>query len=158
MERETVGKISSDLARNAKFDTHSAYEQMREQLSGYEDNLRQCVAQMVKDWPNQDFYVVVLTKREKLTPNVFRHYFFGRLSCPTPNYDQILYSYSYKDDQLLFLWVIPDRGVCMHYTQNPALVHPEEMGLLKHVLDFKDGTLFRIAQHRNGELSDKKGE
>lgn len=152
MERETVGKISLDLLKNSVDDTHSAFDQMREQLSEFDKNIHDCIATMKKSHPSKDFYVVVLTKRERLTPNVFRNYFLARLSCPTPTYDQATYFYSNKDDYLEFMWVIPTRDVCIEFVRAPALTAPDEMRLLKCILDFADGSLFRLAQRRNGEI------
>lgn len=152
MGRETVGKISLDLLKNAQDDTHSAYEQMCEQLSEYDANILECINQAKRYWVQQDFYIVVITKRERLTPNVFRHYFLSRTSCPTPDYDQAVYFYDNGQERLDFLWIVPDRITTYQFARNPELVHPEDMTLLKFVLDFKDGTLFTMAKYRNNEI------
>lgn len=149
MVRETVGKISSDLIAKP-LETTSAVEQMREQLADYDKNVLECVQRSKKDFPD-DFYVVVLTKRERLMQNVIRNYFYGRLSCPTPDWDQTVYKYKRKTDDIIFMWVIPSKQVCEEMTMNKHLIPVEEYRLLEYVLAFNDGTLLRLAKDLNGE-------
>jgi len=91
MNRETVGKISSDLLIKSVDNTHSAYEQMLESLTDFDKHMHETIDRLKKDWPSQDFYIVVITKKERLMTNVLRNYFLGRLSCPTPDYDPVGY-------------------------------------------------------------------
>jgi len=147
--KETVGKVATDLIVKAP-DTLSPIEQMQENLSEYEANIWECVERCKKDFKD-DFYIVVITKNEKLLPNVFRNYFYGRLSCPTPDYDQTVYKFKRKDNAPIFMWVIPSRDACIHLIKNHQYVAPEEQGLLKYVVAFQDGTLFKLAKELNGE-------
>lgn len=149
MNRETIGKLSSDLIIKSP-DTRSPIEQMRENLSEYESNIWQCVERYKKQFPG-NFYVVVITKNERLMPNVFRNYFTARLSCPTPDYDQTVYIYRRSDESLEFLWVIPSRDASIYLKNNALYVEESERNLLKFVLEFADGTLFKLAKKLNGE-------
>ncbi len=149
MTKPTIGQVSLDLSQKQP-DTTSPIEQTQEQLSEYEQNIWECVERCKKDFTT-DFYVVVITKNEKLMPNVFRNYFYGRLSCPTPDYDQTVYKYKKKDDSLTFAWVIPSRDACHYLKDNALQVAPEERGLLQFVMAFADGTLFKLAKELNGE-------
>jgi|SoiMetStandDraft_2_1073263.scaffolds.fasta_scaffold00037_5 hypothetical protein len=149
MIRETVGKVSSDLIKKPH-ETTSPVEQMREQLGEYDKNIMECVERNKKDFPG-DFYVVVLTKRERLMQNVLRNYFYGRVSCPTPDWDQAVYKYNRKDDGIIFMWVIPSKQSCEEMMMNKHLIPLEEYKLLEYVLAFHDGTLLRIAKKLNGE-------
>lgn len=152
MTRETVGKLSSDLIIKTP-DTLSPIEQMRENLTDYEKNVWECVEGCKKKY-SDDFFIVVITKNEKLMPNVFRNIFFGRLSAPTPDYDQTLYRYSRADSSLTFMWVIPSRDACIYLKNNANYVIESERHLLKFVLDFADGSLFKLAKKLNGEKED----
>lgn len=116
----------------------------------YEKNVLECISRALKAC-DSDFYVVVLTKKERLLQNVLRHYFFYRLSCPTSQYDQAVYRYRRVDNHLEFLWVVPSKDTCEMYRDNRAQVAPEEYGLLDFVLKFYDGTLDRLAKSLNGE-------
>lgn len=149
MTRETVGKVSLDLA-NKTPDTRSPIEQMSENLSEYEQNIWDCAERGKKDFTT-DFYIVVITKNEKLMPNVFRNYFFCRLSCPTPDYDQTVYKYKRVDNMPVFMWVIPSREASIHLMKNHLYVVSEERELLKYVIAFMDGTLGELAKELNGE-------
>lgn len=148
--RETVGKLSSDLIVKP-LESESSYEQMTEQLSDYDKNIFERLAIGKKKYSG-DFYVVVITKKEPLMNNVIRSYFLDTRDCPTPTWDQVVYAYTKADDKLEFLWVVPDKATCEAFFLNRTMVKPEELQLLKFILDFKDGYLLKIAKKRNGEI------
>lgn len=149
-ERETVGKLSSDLIVKP-VEAENSYEQMTEQLSDWDKNIFECVDRCKKEYPG-DFYIVVITKKEKLMQNVIRNYFLGTFSCPTPTWDQTVYAYNRSDESIDFLWTVPDKATCFVFSNYKTLVAPSEHQLLKFVLDFEDGTLLEIAKKRNGEI------
>ena len=150
--KKTVGAHSLELASKDQ-GTHTAIDQMREQLDDYEKNIHECVQAHLSKFPG-DFYVVCLTKKERLMQNVLRGYFFARQSCPTPDYDQAVYRYVREDAHLDFLWVVPDAAAVNFMKNNPNSVPPEKYGLLKFVLQFADGSLLRLAKVLNGEKKD----
>lgn len=152
MIHDTVGKQALMLMAKEP-DTRSPIELERAMHEDYEKHIYECVERCKKEFP-QDFFVVVETKKEKLLQNVVRNFFFGRLSCPTPNYDQTVYRYSRADDKVEFLWVIPARDICQHLKENAVQVAPAERDLLNFVLDFSDGTLFERCKKLNGEVED----
>jgi hypothetical protein len=139
-------KANSTSAGNA----HTVIDQTQEQISKYYDNLIQCIKDN-KDKFASSFYVVVITKKERLLENVIRNYFFARVSCPTPDYDQAVYFYDAKAEQLSFVWVLPDKETSMMLLQNWGKVAPEERDLLQFVIDFSSGKLFWLAKKLNGE-------
>jgi hypothetical protein len=155
MERDTVGKLSSELLQQDISSDHSVGEQMREQLSEFESNFFDCVTRGKNSFTD-DFYVVVITKRERLMPNVIRNYFFPRLSCPTPDYDQAVYLYNRKDDNVEFLWVIPSKQAAIEIKQDMLILDSSHHELLRFVLDFFDGTLDARARAYNDEVPIKK--
>jgi len=148
--RDTVGKLSSELLLQES-PTNSPIELEREMHTEYEANLFACIEASKNKYRN-NFYVVVITKRERLMPNVFRNYFFSRESCPTPDWDQTVYRYEKSCDEVEFLWVIPSKDTCEHLTLNALQVAPEERALLGFVLSFSDGTLFKLAKKLNKEM------
>ncbi len=151
MTRDTVGKLSSDLIVHQYDDTHSAHEQMQEQLTDFEKEFYECIEIHKNIFPI-DFYVVVITKRERLMPNVFRNYFTARLSCPSPDYDQSVYHFK-PPDKIKYLWTIPDKLSCEMFRDDPFNVPCEEHDLLVNVMDFYSGELLRKAKKLNGEQS-----
>ena len=151
--RPTVGALAVQAQQNAVDNNHSAHEQMLMQLSEYDRNLYECVERCKKDYSG-DFFVVVLTKKEKLLENVIRNFFYGRLSCPTPDYDQTVYRYVREEDVIEFIWVIPSRQTCFWLKDNVLSILPEERELLNFVLQFADGTLYKLAKKLNKEQDD----
>ena len=149
-EREKLGKIVYDQW-GKKPEASDATEQMREQLSEYDQNMFDCIGDAKNKYPT-DFYVTVITKKERLMPNVMRNYFFARHSCPTPDYDQTVYLYTRTDDSIEFLWVIPSKQTCLYMVTNPLEIQERE--LLQFVLDFADGTLMKKSMILNKEIEE----
>ena len=156
-KRDTVGKLATDLLSKDPV-SRDPIELTNELLTDYEKELRLCIDRHIRDYGMEDFYVIVITKKEPLLENVLRHYFFARRSCPTPDYDQAVYKYTLKNDHIEFLWVIPSKDACLTLTQNASLVAPEEYGLLDYVLKFADGSLFALAKKLNGEKDIESSE
>lgn len=150
-KREKLGKIATDLAKKEP-DTRDPIELERAMHTNYVRELETTVHEGFKQYTDS-FYVVVITKKEPLMPNVLRNYFFSRQSCPTPDYDQTVYRYDHQTDTLDFLWVIPSKDTCILFKQNALEIDPQERQLLKFVLDFADGTLFTLAKKLNSECA-----
>jgi hypothetical protein len=148
-KRKTVGKVATDLIQQDA-PTRDPIELERAMHEDYEKNVWECVVRSQKDYLG-DFYIVVLTKKEKLLENVLRHFFFGRSSCPTPDYDQAVYKYHREHDALEFLWVVPSKPTCEYLRDNALDVIESERDLLKFVLDFYDDTLMIKAKKLNRE-------
>jgi len=152
-KRDTVGKISLELLEKSDDFKHSPTDQMQEQLTDYEKHIDECIARSKKDFDG-DFYIVVITKKERLMQNVIRNFFTGRQSCPTPEWDQTVYRYNRKAGVLEFLWVIPAKDICDLLIANSLDLPKEQRALLKYVFEFSDGTLLRLAKKLNGEEDD----
>jgi hypothetical protein len=151
-KKETVGKIASDLLNKAN-DPVPVIEQTEENLTEYEKELLIAIANGIKQY-HGDFYVVVITKLEPLMHNVLRNFFTPRKTCPTPDYDQIVYRYTASTNAIDFLWVIPSREASLHLKEHAIEVVPAERPLLQFVLDFADGTLMKLAMKLNHEKAD----
>lgn len=143
----TVGKAAIETAATGEF-TKNPEDIRRDAQKDYLDNLYACVEEFKKTHTG-DFFVVVLTKREKLLPNVIRNMFVARISCPTPNYEQSVWKYSHADDDVEYIWTIPDRDTSFHLLDS-AVTTPAK-ALLQMVLDFQDGTLFMKCKKLNKE-------
>ena len=150
--RETVGKISSDLI-NKTPDSVDPVEIEREMQGDYGKNLLECW-NTSRNTYGGDFFIIVITKKEPLMPNVLRNYFFSRESCPSPDYDQAVYHYRKNDDVLDFLWVIPSKDACLMFIDQASSIVPGEWGLLAFVLKFADGSLYRLSKRLNNEIDD----
>ena len=150
MKKKTVGAVASELMQKTP-DTLDPIEIQREAQKDYLDYLHITVDRAVKTWPNTDFFVVVLLKKEKLLQNVLRNYFFEAQNCPTPTYDQSVYKYHHNSGNLEYLWTLPDKETCKVFRRNASLVIPEEQLLLEFVLMLYNGELLTLARKLNGE-------
>lgn len=158
-KKDTVGKISSELIQKEP-ESRDPIELERSMQQEYFSNLLECIATNQNKY-QKHFFIVVITKNERLMPNVFRNYFYARKTCPTPDYDQTVWRYDKSSDELEYLWTIPGRDACIHLKLNALQVSKEERDLLKYVLEFSDGTLFKVAKYYNNEEADSpllKGE
>lgn len=150
IKRDTVGAYSSQLMKKDP-DTRDPIELQREIHKTYEKNVFEALERGKKEYQSP-FYLVVLTKKERLMQNVLRQYFFPQQSCPTPTWDQVVYRYTAHNDNLQYLWNVPDKETCQLFRQNVLNIAPEERDLLKMILDFSDGTLDKLARTYNGEI------
>lgn len=155
MPRDTVGKIALELMQKTP-DSRDPIEIERELHKDYESNIYTCLSEGKKTH-NGDFFVVVITKKEPLMQNVLRNYFTHRKSCPTPDYDQTVYRYCAKEEYAEFLWVIPSRDTCTLFKDSALEVATEERDLLRFILDFDDGTLYKLAKRLNNEQEVRGG-
>jgi hypothetical protein len=151
-KRPTVGKLVYDEMQKTP-ETYDPVEVEREVHKEYEDQIMQAVVDGKKKHLS-DFYVVVETKKERLMHNVVRNYFFTRISCPTPIYDQTVYKYSKNSDKIEFLWVIPARDICNIMKTYSHEVQDSNKELLQYVLDFYDNTLLKKSKRLNREAAD----
>jgi len=147
--KDTVGKAAVDLQQKAP-EERSVIELERAMHQDFEKNILEAVAEG-KRRLSGDFYIIVLTKKERLLNNVLRNYFFFRESCPTPDYDQIVYKYHHIDERIEQIWVIPSKDTCLLLLENRQQVAPAEYELLSFVLKFADGTLGALMMKLNDE-------
>lgn len=151
-EKKTAGQLSQE-AWSADPVTDSIDELKDEATKEWFDMLEQRIIDGRKTYTG-DFYICVLQKKEKLMQNIIRNFFFHRKTCPTPDYDQIVFQWDESAQELIYHWSIPNRDTCFRLLNDPLHVHPDHRELLDHVMDFKDGTLSRRAMILNGELKD----
>ena len=148
--KKTVGSHSVDLLSKTP-ETRSPLELEYEMHKDYEQHVIDCCEQNKKVFTG-DFFIVVITKKERILQNVIRNYFLARSSCPTPEWDQAVYRYDAISDSLTFLWVVPSKDTCELFMENRTQITPSELGLLKYVLEFMDGSLMALAKKFNGEV------
>ena len=147
--KKTLGEQAVPLL-DKQPESRDPIELQREMQKDYLDELKKCISEFKKAHIG-DFFVVVITKREPLLPNVLRNQFFARISCPTPDYDQSVYHYKNDIECAEYLWTIPCRDACIYLRDNCNVVAPEERQLLSFVMDFSSGALFKLCKKLNRE-------
>lgn len=151
MKHDTVGKLSCDLLAKAD-DHHTVQEQMEEQLKEYDTELFNCFNTNKSKYTGI-FYIVVLTRGDRLLHNVIRHMFFSRNSCPTPDYDQCVYQCHKDWLEPKFMWIIPCKDYC-EYLRDLITVPEEHRSLYPFVRDFYDGTMLAACKKLNHETEE----
>lgn len=138
---QTVGKAALDLLKKPSCE-QGVLDTSREMLKGYFDNLILAVESGRKQFgEDKPFYICVQTRRERLLENVIRNQFYCRQTRPAPAYDLALYWYDPKDENLQFVWCIPDPQTVETLIENQSYVPQEEQMLVWFCKCFKDGTL-----------------
>lgn len=148
-KRRTAGQEAIDIFFKGEKEG-SPIELQREMTREYYQNLIDCALNNKKKIQGR-FFIVVLTKNERLLKNVFRNYFFARKTCPTPDFDQSVFLYNYKTEEIEYLWTVPSEDACIYFMNNFKEIPPEERQLLQYIVEFKTGKLFQRAKKLNGE-------
>lgn len=91
--------------------------------------------------PDKDFFIEVLTTREKVLVDTFRNRFAVKWACPTPHYSQIVFRFDCAKGQVSLLWAVPDVETCIVYLQNARDVHPSEHLFLSFIIAYHNGDL-----------------
>jgi len=149
---KTVGKKAVELQEKTP-DSRDPIEIQREIHKDYENHVLEAISRGKKEYAG-DFFIVVLTKKERLLENVLRNYFFVRASCPTPEYDQTVYHYHRKEEKIEFLWVLPSKETCSLFLENINKIVPEEQWLLDFVVKDANGELLKLSKKLNHEQKD----
>lgn len=149
MKRETVGKIATDLMANGH-DSNNVVDVQRELQKDYMASIWECITNHLDKFSG-DFYIQIITKKEKLLENVFRNYFMAHQWCPSPDYNQSMFKFHRSSNNLEYLWTLPDPETAIYLVHNAAKLPKEEKELLFYVLCDYNGTLLKKAKKLNGE-------
>lgn len=139
--KQTVGSAAVDLLKKGD-QRQGVIDTQREMMKNYVDELIKC-AQSGANALGKDntFYVCVQTRRERLLPNVIRNQFYYRQTRPAPTYDLALYHYEPKEEQLRFVWCIPDKDTVADMATLTFVPEKGEEQLYWFVKCFLAGTL-----------------
>lgn len=161
-KKKTVGEYSYEMQmRDNSNEKIDVVEMQREMHKGsasdksYEEEVWDTVDRGRKDATvDGNFYLVVLTKRERHLKNVVRNLFFYRQTIPRPEFDQTVYKYHRNDDEIEYIWTVPNNSTC-HYLPTIQQDLPEEQMRLVHMIEaFMCGDMDKYADKL--ELKDLK--
>lgn len=145
-QRETVGAMSIKAAQDQnQSDTWETTQQREKEIL---HNLHDFVEKK-KVEHRSDFFIMLLSRREKILTNVIRDRLYCLKACPTPNYNQSLWKYHYLDDRLEFLWSVPPKEAVDFLSRYPIEMNDMCADVIKCVFDFIDGTLARKTRELN---------
>lgn len=141
-EQDSLTSMAESVRESKKHDKHSPREQAEEMLKGYPDQIYQCVANG-KRHHSGDFYVQVLFKADRLTPDYINMLCVARGSCPDAFYDQGVYRYTKHDDKIEFLWKIPSLERANKYRTHVFEIGKDDIDLYEAVMQMDSGELAR---------------
>jgi hypothetical protein len=153
MTKQKVGKQYVDIQKNTDKQKVNVLELAAEMKKEFMPNLFEAVNRGCLKWDG-DFWIDIENKQEPLMPKMFRDMFQDKKDCPTPRYDQSLFRYNRQKGQIEHWWTIPDKDSCLHMLLNHKQIPPEEHQLLKWVIQFGNGELFKLSKKLNGEKLD----
>lgn len=151
-DREKLGKIVYDNMLKPE-ESLKAVDLQAGMQEEYMDELLNCIDQNYSKF-DKEFYIVVLTKAEKILKKVVRNYFFARQSCPTPDFDQSVFKYNKESEKIDFMWTIPSLDACEYLIKHATEIPTNERELLGFVAQFVTGKLLERSKKLNGEVKD----
>lgn len=135
---QTVGKASYDLLQKSP-EKINAIDLQREMQKSTVTQIQEII-DTHKSY-SDEYYIVLMYRKERLMPNVIRQQFIVRKTRPQPDYDCSLFSYNNKTSELLFHWTIPDPDSCAYIMLNSSKLSDAEKPLLDFIKRFSEGTL-----------------
>ena len=155
-KKSTFGQQFIDNVINKKIEANELIDVQRTLQSKYIERLKGSVDQFKTVHPDykKDFFIEVITKAERLFRDYPRTYFIGRKSCPTPGYDQSVFRYNWKDDNIEYLWTLPDMDNANFLASHCLEVPYQQRQLLGYVMDYYDGILLQRCKQYNNEQRD----
>lgn len=109
-KHETVGAASIRALKDYNPD-QTIIDTQRAMQKGYLDELAVCAKRGEELYGrSKHFYLCVQNRSERILKNVLRSQFYPRETRPTPAIDLTLYYYEPKDEQIIFVWCVPDKA------------------------------------------------
>jgi hypothetical protein len=99
------------------------------------------------------FYIKVMNVHVESEDNKeftqHRFSFYTQKLCPLPEYDQSVFRYNRSNDQVEFVWTLPDEETARYLIQHREEVVEEEKELLNFVVAFAVGKLRELCNRWN---------
>lgn len=149
----TVGALAREaMKQEAEKVNLIEYGQAVQDPKKYYETLQDSVDKGIKKFPDQDFYIEVVDRFDKMLKNVGVTQFVVCMVCPTPTYDTSVWRYRNDIKDIEYLWTVPDKRICELFKDNFLDIIPDEQPLLEQVLKFTSGELLQMAKKLNGEV------
>lgn len=133
-------------------------ELMKKLVETYPDQIWECVDRAKKAYssnPNRDFYVMSVLTAQPYNRKLWNQKFIHTLDCPRPYLNFTVFKYYRKSDELEHIWTLPDQETLNFYYDNRHLASPNDWAMLKDIIAYKDGSLYKKMQELNGETPEK---
>jgi len=124
-------------------DTAPAHELAEEGHAGFVKMIEKAIANGKKEYQHDFFIDVIWRKRRSERGGLIKQALWLK-TIPTPHYNQTVYLYDHKADDVQMLWSVPDQNTCNAYYHNRNHVPVSDYPILTQVMNYFDGTLFRL--------------
>lgn len=158
-KKETIGKTVAKHQKEKSRETGTAnvmeLADYHLEKSDYMGELQRTVLEnRDKDYfVGEDFFLEVITRKDKLLPDTLRNQFVAKKKCPSPAPASAAFQYIHSSEEIVFLWQLPRMEKCQELYENREKVVKEEQELLGYVIEFFNGDLMELAQTLSGETS-----
>jgi len=125
------------------FETVDVREKARSQYESFERAVLKSIEDGKKEFPNKDFYVDVIWRINKDGSEEPQQKMVAFQAAPTPHYNQTVYKYHRAAADLELLWTLPTQEDCIEMYHQRDYISVDEWPLLKYVLEYFDGSLFK---------------
>ena len=145
-KKKTFGQIVNELMEKPD-EKQGTIDTMREVLKTWYPEINTCIENH-KHW-NRPYFIQTILKRERIAVNSIRQYFVAMQAMPIAQNDQSVYFYNPNNEQLLYLWTVPDIGTIEYLINNEKfLIEEGDVDLLYFSKLFKAGTLESVISHK----------
>lgn len=121
--RQTVGSLSNEI-RNSDIKSVLIGDINNEMLKGFVDDINSSLEDGRKQFPDQDFYVLVTEKWEAQMRNALVRKMVIFKKRPYPEANTTCYKYSAVTKDVKFCWDLPMRHEMWNVKQASAIFHP----------------------------------
>ena len=120
------------------------HELAEEGYEGYEQMVIKAVENGKKEFDSGNFFIDVIWRKKKSERGGIRKDALWLKNIPTPHFNQTVYLYHRDIDDVEVLWSLPDQDTCTAYYHNRNHVPPSDYPILTQVMNYFDGTIFRL--------------
>ena len=122
--RKTVGAISNEI-RNTDTKSMLIGDVNNEMLKGFVDDINSALEDGRKEFPNQDFYVLVTEKWEYQMKNALVRKIALFKKRPYPEANTTCFKYDHKSKDVKYCWDLPMRHEMWNVKQSSAIFEPQ---------------------------------
>lgn len=141
---------------NMGFDhQYTARDLTKETLKDLYINAIKCIENGKKHFDG-DFYIELERIADRIVPDHERRFFFARVDCPIPFYDQAVYKYNKHKNEVSMLWNLPDIEYAEELRYKISDLKEGERELRENVIKFYNRDLAILAYNENKEVDSKK--
>lgn len=151
-ERSITASESMIATKEAHPETDNGMDIAKEMQKSVLAELNSAIKVGQDHYKGRDFYIEMFFRKYSYLPdNHVKPHTLVEPVCPTPAHGHSVWKV-HGSGTVEFLWTVPHFEICKEMLQHSAHVPKEEYPLLKHIVDFADGTLRKRAKLLNGEI------